>query len=183
VSAILDVLALNASKPKAITTVCLAKKGDKEAFVSLISESKLTLYRVAKAMLKNETDIEDAIQTTIIKAYENIGRLKNDQYFTTWVVKILINQCNEIIRSYKKTVQVENIGDADTYYDSYRDIDLQKALHSLNEDLRVVTVMFYYMDLAQAEIAKALRIPEGTVRSRLSRAREKLYNMLELQNR
>lgn len=161
--------------------VSLAKEGDKKAFTSLINENKLNLYRVAKAMLNSEADIEDAIQNTIIKAYENIEKLRNDALFKTWIIKILINQCNEIIRSNKKIVFIEDVKEHGGYYDSYKNIDLQKAIESLNEELRVVTVLFYYEDLPQEQIAKILEIPKGTVRSRLFRARERLAEILEIE--
>lgn len=63
------------------TDVSLAKKGDHEAFIALIHTEKVKMYRIAKAMLRNETNIEDAIQTTILKAYENIKKLKKKNFF------------------------------------------------------------------------------------------------------
>ena len=59
------------------------------------------MYRIAKAMLRDETNIEDAIQTTILKAYENI-KIKEGRVFQTWLIRILMNECNNIIRTYKR---------------------------------------------------------------------------------
>ena len=59
------------------------------------------MYRIAKAMLRDETNIEDAIQTTILKAYENI-KIKERRVFQTWLIRILMNECNNIIRTYKR---------------------------------------------------------------------------------
>ncbi len=70
----------------------LAKKGDHEAFIALIHTEKAKMYRIAKAMLRDETNIEDAIQTTILKAYENIKKLKKEEFFQTWFIRILINR-------------------------------------------------------------------------------------------
>lgn len=81
------------------STVHLAKQGDKEAFSELIHENKLSMYKVAKAMLGRECDVEDAIQNTIINSYKNIKNLKKEKFFKTWLIRILINECNKIIRS------------------------------------------------------------------------------------
>ncbi|WP_459500136.1 RNA polymerase sigma factor [Bacillus sp. C1] len=161
--------------------VSLAKKGNHEAFVSLIHTYKMQFYRIAKAMLYDEADIEDAIQTTILKAYENIKNLKTDEFFQTWFIRILINQCNEMIRLRKKVITIEGNSTHMIAFDSYENIDLHNAIQSLNEELRAVTVLYYYEDMSQEKIATLLEIPKGTVKSRLSRAREQLQKQLEME--
>lgn len=155
----------------------LAKKGDKAAFVRIIEENKASMYRVAVSILNNEQDVEDAFQNTIIKAYEGIGSLKKNEYFKTWLIRILINECNAILRSNKKIVHVEEFDDKAS--NDFSNLELTNAVNSLDEDLRVVTTLFYFEDIPQKDIANILSIPEGTVRSRLSRARNKLYEMLK----
>ena len=66
-----------------------------------------------------------------------------------------------------------------SYDDKYKNMDLINAVKSLNEDLRNITVLYYFEDMSTVEIAKTLEIPEGTVRSRLSRAREKLRERMK----
>ncbi|KEK22009.1 RNA polymerase sigma factor [Bacillus gaemokensis] len=161
--------------------VSLAKKGNHEAFVSLIHTHKVKLYRIAKAMLYDEADIEDAIQTTILKAYENIKKLKNEEFFQTWLIRILINYCNEMIRSHKKVTRIEESNYHMVAFDHYEDIDLHNAIQSLNEELRAVTVLYYYEDMNQENIATLLEIQKGTVKSRLSRAREQLQKLLKME--
>lgn len=155
-----------------------AKKGDKEAFLSLINENRLTIYRVAKGILKEEADVEDVIQNTVIKALENIKTLKKDEFFKTWLIRILINECNNIIRKYKKHSELDGIMMDEKSYDSYEDIDLTNGISSLSEELRVVTVLYYFEDYSTVEISKFLNIPEGTVRSRLTRARGRLREFM-----
>lgn len=155
----------------------LAKKGDKSAFVRIIEENKASMYRVAVSILNNEQDVEDAFQNTIIKAYEGIGSLKKNQYFKTWLIRILINECNAILRSNKKIVHVEEFDDKAS--NDFSNLELTNAVNSLDGDLRIVTTLFYFEDIPQKDIANILSIPEGTVRSRLSRARNKLYEMLK----
>lgn len=162
------------------TLIALAKSGDKEAFNSLINENFKGLYIVAKGILKSEHDIEDAFQSTVVKAYENIGTIKNEEYFKTWITRILINECNNIIRKNKKVDYVEEVTTLDTVYDDKkRDLDLITAINSLSEDLRITTWLFYFRDMPIEEISKALGIAKGTVKSRLNRSREKLYSILK----
>lgn len=150
------------------------KKGQQEAFVQLIGENKLNMYRVAKGILASKEDIEDAIQSTIIKAYESIHSLKKEEFFRTWLIRILINECNEILRKQKKVIFLEDNMKDDGYMDHYKDLDLTDAISQLNEELRVTTLLFYFEDMSLKGIAKVLEIPEGTVRSRLTRARQQL---------
>lgn len=161
------------------SNVAKAKNGDKEAFIELINENRLNIYRVSKGILNNDYDIEDAIQNTVIKAFEKINTLKNDDLFRTWIIRILINECNNIIRKNKRLVSFEEAVIGEKYNDKYENIDLTNAISSLNDDLRVTTVLYYFEDMNTVDIAKLLEIPEGTVRSRLARAREKLREILK----
>lgn len=160
------------------SNIIKAKNGDNEAFLELINENKLNIYRVARGILSNEHDIEDAIQNTIIKAYEKINTLKKNEFFRTWLVRILINECNEIIRMNKRVVSINESNHEERYNDCYENIDLTKAINSLSEELRVTTVLFYFEDMSIKDIASILNIPNGTVRSRLSRARERLREII-----
>lgn len=150
-----------------------AKGGSKEAFIELIEENLTSIYRVSKGILSSEDDVEDAIQNTILLAFKNIKTLKKEEYFKTWLIKILINESNKIYNYNKKFVKFEKIQE---YYvsDNYENIDLSKAIDSLNAELRLTIVLFYFEDLTISEIANMLNIPEGTVKSRLSRAKGKI---------
>ncbi|MDK0734071.1 sigma-70 family RNA polymerase sigma factor [Clostridium perfringens] len=158
--------------------VSQAKKGDKDAFLSLIDENRLSIYRVARGILNNKEDIEDAIQNTIIKSYEKIGTLKKDEFFKSWIIRILINECNLILRRNKKTIFLDKLEDEESYSDDYGNIELTSVVNSLSEDLRITTVLYYFEDMSTKEISEMLNIAEGTVRSRLARAREKLRDFI-----
>lgn len=160
----------------------LAKNGDAAAFARLIESVKLKIYKTGISILKNDDDACDAIQETLISAYKNIGTLNNPEYFTTWIIRIMVNKCYDIIRKNKKVVylnekmQLEN----DAYYQRYCDeSELEGILNQIDTDLRIVTVLYYYDDLSVAEIAEILDIPEGTVKSRLSRARDRIFKILK----
>ena len=150
-----------------------AKRGNGKAFTKLMDENLKSMYRVGKGILTREDDIEDAIQYTILKAYLNIKTLKNDELFKTWLIKILINECNKIYNFNKKCISFDKVVE-EQYKDKYEDFDLKVAVDSLPEDLRLVITLFYFEDLKISEISEVLRIPEGTVKSRLSRAKSKI---------
>ena len=160
------------------SAVSKAKKGDKEAFLALIDENRLNLYRVARGILKDKEDIEDALQNTIASSFQKLNSLKKDEYFRTWIIRILINECNEILRRNKKTISLIESEDWTTYSDNYEDMDLTRAINELSEELRITTVLFYFEDMSIKSIARILKIPEGTVRSRLTRARTKLRELM-----
>lgn len=170
----------NLSKDELIMEVKRAKRGDKEAFCNLIRVNKIAIYRVAKSILNNEEDIEDAVSESILKAYKNIQGLKQEVFFKTWLIRIVINESNNLYKKRAKEIAV----DKDHFKnikvnDNYKDLSLYNAINSLDEDLRITTILFYFEDMKYKDIAKVLNVKEGTIKSRLSRAKEKLYNILK----
>ncbi|MGG7142375.1 RNA polymerase sigma factor [Clostridium nigeriense] len=156
-----------------LDSVAKAKRGSGKAFTKLIDENLKSIYRVAKGILNSEDDIEDAIQNTILKAYSNIKNLKNDELFKTWLIKILINECNKIYNFNKKCISLDKVIE-EQYNDKYENLDLKIAVDSLPEELRLVIALFYFEDLKISDISEIVGIPEGTVKSRLSRAKDKI---------
>lgn len=75
-----------------------ARRHDKDAFVKLMEQNGESMYKVAKAILKNDEDAADAMQETTLVCWEKIGMLREDRFFKTWMMRILINQCNAIYR-------------------------------------------------------------------------------------
>lgn len=170
------------SKMELIELVEKVKNGDQIAFSNLIEKVKYKLYKTGMSILKNDDDTCDAIQETLIKAYKKIKTLNNNEYFTTWIVRILINQCYDIIRKNDKIISINEKlqTNQNTYYELYsQESSLEYVLNMLDKDLKLVTVLFYYDDLSVSSISEILNIPEGTVKSRLSRARERIYTILK----
>ncbi len=181
VSNIIPIGVLNKRKDEKLkkSNVRLAIEGDKEAFSILIKENLKSLYTVAKGILNSEYDIEDAIQNTILKSYEKIEYLKNEEYFKTWLTRILINECNNIIRKNKKVTYIEDSQiNNEVYEDKYKNLDLIRAMDSLNSNLRITMWLFYFNDMTIEEISDTLKVPKGTIKSRLNRGREKIYNIM-----
>jgi len=165
---------------EAFTDIKLAKKGNKIAFERLIEEHKYTLYRVARTRLHCEEDIEDVFQETIIKAYKGIINLRKEEYFKTWIIRIMINECNNVVRKRKDVLYIdEDIAENIQSEVPGDNIEIFDLISSLEEDLKMVTLLYFYEDMPQKDIAKLLSIPNGTVRSRLSRAKEKLREIIK----
>ena len=88
--------------------VTAAKNGDKEAFVQLIRINKQSMYKAAWVYLRNEQDIADALQNTILSCYEKIQGLREVKYFKTWLMRILINECKDILRQKNHDTELDN---------------------------------------------------------------------------
>ncbi|WP_052807383.1 sigma factor [Risungbinella massiliensis] len=105
-----------------------AQKGDQSAFVELIDQSEQSLYHVAIAILKKDEDCVDAIQDTILKAYQKLVQLKKPKHFQTWLTRILINQCYKIFNQRKKVINL-----SDTAKSMWKDIRSVLNLHILKK--------------------------------------------------
>lgn len=153
----------------------------KDEFIRLVLECEETLYKVSMSMLRNEKDCEDAVQTAILTAYEKLNTLKNEEYFKTWIVRILINACNKQLNSRKKIVDIkdyQNISETSNF--SPEELEVRLAVEKLPLKIRQVVVLYYTEGFSVKDIKDILKIPEGTVKSRLSKGRELLK--LELEN-
>ena len=153
-----------------------AKKGDGEAFVSLVKQYEDVLYRTASRLLNNDEDVADAMQDTIISAYEKLHTLKNDEYFNTWICKILINKCNSLLNKNKNVSVIDENLLIQKREDEFQKIELEDALNSLNEVYKLALILYYIVGLNVKEISEFLKEPEGTIKSRLSRAKSILRN-------
>ena len=105
--------------------------------------------------------------------------LKNEEFFKTWLTRILINECYKIYNQNKKIVYLENVNQEKlTYNDQYVDHEIRNLVKNLDKDLKQIVILYYFEDFSVKEIAKIIQKPEGTVKSRLSRARKELEKKL-----
>lgn len=142
-------------------------------FTNRVLDAETTLYRVSMSMLKNENDCEDAVQDAILIAYERLSTLKKEEYFTTWLVRILINVCNKQLKMRKRTYQSEYVNYV-SENDDYSDIEIREMFENLPVKIRTVIILYYGEQFSVKEIKEILHIPEGTVKSRLSKGRQLL---------
>lgn len=154
-----------------------AQKGNEEAFIELIEKHKKLMYSVAKSMIDNDEDIADLIQETILKTYKNIKNLKDSGGFKAWLMRILINNCNDFIKNNKKVVNIDEVALKSSKCEEFEKIELKEIFNSLDGNLRLIVQLYYIEDVSVKDIAKLVNIPEGTVKSRLHRARSILSEL------
>lgn len=157
-----------------------AQDGDKNAFVTLMREQELSLYRAAKAILHREEDVEDAVQETVCKAFQKLPDLRQPKFFKTWLTRILINCCYDLLRQQKGLVPLELLPETGAPdRDSDLSLDVRAALDALSENDRLVMTLFYLNDLPVRDIAQTLAISESAVKQRLVHARRRFRNAYE----
>lgn len=156
-----------------------AKEKDADAFAELMQRQMQSMYKTAWAMLGNDEDVADVIQETILTCYEKIGQLKTDAYFHTWLIRILINKCYDLLRKRSRVELTEETLEIPVAEEAYGNVEWKEVLKALDEKYRVVVLLYYIEGLSTVEISKILGVSESCVRSRLSRARKQLGPNLE----
>lgn len=154
-----------------------AKKGDSAAFIELIKRCEQSMYKTAWVYLKNDQDVADAIQETILTCFEKIHTLREPKYFKTWMIRILINNCNKILKKQTGFYELENL-EQGSYDNEIETFEWQEILLGLEESSRIIVQLFYYEELSIKEIADILKMNKNTVTTKLSRARKKLRDFL-----
>ena len=160
------------------------KKNEEQKFTELIEENKLRFYKTAKIILKNDDDVYDAIHEALISIYKNYEKLENEKFFSTWATRIIINKCYDLLRKRKNNIVpidefIENnpsMGQNDKY--EIDESGIKQAMNFLNDDVKLIVVLYYYDNYSVKEISEIVNIPEGTVKSRLSTARKLLKQKL-----
>lgn len=152
------------------------KKGELKYLLKWIDKKKDKLYKIAWSYLYNHNDIEDVFQDTLIKVYENISTLENQNYFETWYISILINECRKKLRSGKKEILKGQVEYEGYHVDKY---NFFQEINSIDEIFKEVLVLKYISGYTQKEISKILDIPLGTVKSRIYRGIRDLRKLLK----
>ncbi|MGE8206799.1 sigma-70 family RNA polymerase sigma factor [Heyndrickxia sp. NPDC080065] len=162
-----------------------AKKGDDLAFEGLIGLHQDKLYRTAYLYVQNKEDALDVVQETVYKAYKSLAQLKEPSYFKTWLIRILIHNAYELLRSKKKVININDesklisLESTNKTIQTEQQIDLQAAIQQLDVNYQKVILLYYYHDLSIHQIAWQMEVPEGTVKTYLHRARKALKKILE----
>ena len=165
-------------------TIKKAKQGDADKIGQIILENMQTLYRVAFGILKNDDEIYDAISATTVKVFENIHTLKKEEYVKTWITRILINECYKICNKNKKIIYLENVQQKNLVHnDTHEELEFKNLIRNLNDELKEIVILYYFEDFSIKEISKIIKIREGTVKTRLSRARKKLEDTILNENK
>lgn len=128
------------------------------------------LYRVAYGLLLNRTDCADAVQEALLRAWEKRRSLRDESLFRTWLVRILINECYTLLRRRKRAIPLDEIPEPAAPPDADR--ELHDAIARLDKQLRLPVVLHYMEGYSVSEVASMLRLPAGTVKTRLFKARK-----------
>ena len=150
---------------------------DKREFSRRVLAMENRLYRVSCGLLRNPQDRLDAAQEAVIRAWERIGSLRKPEYFETWLTRILINVCRDMLRTRRDIVPLEQLAEQSAPEETDR--ELRDAIQKLDGELRIVVVLHYMEGYKVREIAGMLEIPVGTVKTRLMRAKRQLREHLE----
>ena len=154
-----------------------AIQGDSEAFEQLLIVHSDRLYRTAYLYVGNRDDALDIVQETAYKAFSSIRQLKNEEFFLTWITRILIHCAYDVQRKRKKVFPLEDQL-AIPREQNEEKMDLTEAIGKLPEKHRMSIILFYYYDMSLKEISKVLETPENTIKTYLSRGKKLLRKLL-----
>ncbi len=166
------------------------KKGDCDAYGPMVERYKLALYKVMYRMVLNRDDAEDLVEEAFIKAYRSINRFKTGRPFYVWLRRIAVNNALNFLKRERghsvqpleyveKTLSDERSDPVAMTRQKLLAERIAKAFTMLPEESRVVLSLKVEQELSYDEIGKLLKIPRGTVMSRLARARIKLRKIME----
>lgn len=144
---------------------------DKKLFLKLIVERKEILYKTAYMYVKNQHYALDILDEAIYKAYSSLNKIKEDQYFNTYITRILINTAIDFIRKNKRIVYMDEIAFQDFSGKLQEEkLDLFNAVDKLAEMERTIIILKYFQDLKIKEISNILKISESSVKNHLHKA-------------
>lgn len=157
--------------------------GDPDAFAELVTRHRDVLWAVALRTTGNPSDAEDVLQEALIKALRSVERFERRSAVRTWLYRIVVNAALDRLRrdAARPTTPLEDVDPPDPVDESQRAgdrMDVLAALSRLGPDQRAAVVLVHVEGLSVSEAAEVLQVPEGTVKSRCSRARAQLAEIL-----
>ena len=186
--------------PELQALIRAAQKGDENAFEALLTQHERTVYRIVYAILGNGTDAEDVTQEVFIKLWRTLPRYRFDASFSTYLTRIAHNAAYDHLRANRRHAQIEPLirvdadgeeeplpladpdpqGDPAAWYLSREAAaQLRDAIDRLPPDMREILVLRLHCAYSYEQIATLLAISEGTVKSRLHRAKKMLQKILK----
>jgi RNA polymerase sigma-70 factor, ECF subfamily len=163
-----------------------AASGEQTAFHDLMRRHEDRVFALALRMCGERADALDATQESFIRAFRQAGKFRGDSAFSTWLYRIAVNCCNDLLRKRKRApVPEDDLPEPEAPSSaSFEDrvaarIDVKEALAALNPDYREAVAMFDIGGIPYDEIARLTGVSVGTVKSRISRGRRRLAQLLE----
>jgi RNA polymerase sigma factor (sigma-70 family) len=161
------------------------KRGDRKACCRLYEQYAKSMFNICFRMLNNRDDAEDALQEAFVQVFRNIGKYRGEATIGSWIKRIVVNHCINIIR--KRKVYWESADELDI--PDMQEVDEQEfagtvarvkdAVNRLPDGYRVVLSMYIFEDYSHREIAQMLNITESTAKTQYMRAKEKVRQLLQ----
>lgn len=148
-------------------------------FCGQVEQHKTALYRLARSILQNDEDAKDAVGEAVCRAWAALPRLRERDSFKPWLMRICAHAAYDILARRRRAVSLEDCGWEPSVPPPDGGDGLWPLVQALPDTLRAPVTLFYYDDLTTAEIAAVLDIREGAVRTRLTRGRQMLKEILE----
>jgi RNA polymerase sigma-70 factor (ECF subfamily) len=181
--------------------IARAQQGDPQALTELVYSQQHYVYSIAMSVLKNPEDAADLSQEAFIRLFRAIPQYNGESRFTTWLYRLVVNLCRDELRRKGRQVpvatptddddefdQVAGIADTDRWSDPAQSLDgqevrdqVRQALDQLEEHYRLVLTLYYFEDMKYGDIAEVLDIPLNTVKSHIRRGKERLADLVEMQ--
>ena len=155
----------------------------REEFVRLVREHGRSLFRAARALLDSDAAAEDAVGEAVLLAWQSFHRLREPAAVKSWLLRITVNCACGQRRKTGREVALEGLEERPAPESPEGPGGLWEAVWALPREQRLAVILYYYDDMSVAEIARTLGVPQGTVKSRLSRGRDRLRQMLQEEER
>lgn len=150
--------------------------GERQEFTALVQAHSRALFRAARALLDSDAAAEDAVGEAVLLAWQAFPRLRRRESARAWLLKITVNCAYDQRHRARPTVPLEEAACATA--PAQEPLGLWELVQALPEEQRLAVTLYYYDGLSVGEIAQVLGAPQGTVKSRLSRGRDKLRERL-----
>lgn len=153
----------------------------KEQFCEYIREYEKSMYILAKGIVKNDTDVADILQESILKAYTNYDSLKDKDKFKSWIMRIVHNTAVDFIKKQREILDseaTEQVAIEESTIDKETKLTIWEAVQKLNFPYQTVIVLYYYDGYSTEEISEIISTSVVNVRQQLSRGRKMLANLL-----
>lgn len=154
------------------------KAGNNNSFIKLMEYVKTDVYKIIFAIIQNEQNSLEVFQEVTYKAFINLKKLKQNQFFKTWIIRIAINESKNFIRKNSKIVYLDAYEQSANTYDNELKLDFEEALKKLDINTKSVLIMKLYFDYTFKEISETLEKPESTIKSIYYTGLEKLKKYL-----
>lgn len=146
-----------------------------DGFAAAVKQTERLLFAASYSILGNRDACADVVQSALMKAWQNRDSLKNAAQFKSWLVQIVSNESKNYLRKRPNLPLDENIPSAE---EDQAHINVKQAINALPESARLIVMLYYFERYPVKDICTLLNLPEGTVHSRLARAREQLRKEL-----